>query len=167
MEPSPSWQANSRSGSQEIYRILWNRKVHYQPLIPTWARWIQSTTCHPISLIPNTLRSSEWSLPFRFNYKNASCFSQLSHACYMPRRSHHPQFDHPNTIWWSIQVTKLLMVNFSPASRHFLLLWSKYLLQHPVLKQTRCMSFHQCASITLRNKLYGEEFLVPGTIPKL
>ena len=29
MEQSPSWEANRVSASQEIPRILWNRKVHY------------------------------------------------------------------------------------------------------------------------------------------
>jgi hypothetical protein len=41
--------------------------------------------------------------------------------------------DHPNNIWWSIQVTKLLIVQCSAASHHFLPLKSKY-SQHPVLK---------------------------------
>ena len=29
-EQSPSWEANRSSASQEISRILWNRKVHYR-----------------------------------------------------------------------------------------------------------------------------------------
>jgi hypothetical protein len=30
MEKSPSWNANSRSASQEILRLLWSPKVHYR-----------------------------------------------------------------------------------------------------------------------------------------
>jgi hypothetical protein len=30
MEHSPSWEANSSSGSQEILHILWNLNVHYR-----------------------------------------------------------------------------------------------------------------------------------------
>ena len=43
------------AGSQEIPCVLWNAKVHCsvhksQPLIVSWARLIQSTPSHPISL---------------------------------------------------------------------------------------------------------------------
>jgi hypothetical protein len=30
MKPSPFWQADSHSASQEIPRLLWNLKVHYR-----------------------------------------------------------------------------------------------------------------------------------------
>jgi hypothetical protein len=40
----------------------------------------------------------------------------------------------PNNIWWSEQLLKLLIMQSSPASRHFLPLRSKYSPQHPVLK---------------------------------
>jgi hypothetical protein len=52
---SPSWEANSRSASQEVSRLLWNTKfitvstkAHYWSLF--WARWIRSALSHSISL---------------------------------------------------------------------------------------------------------------------
>jgi hypothetical protein len=50
-----------------------------------------------------------------------------------------PVFDHPSNIWWSLQVTKLLITQSSPASRHFLPLRSKYSPQHPVLRHAQSM----------------------------
>jgi hypothetical protein len=43
MQQSPSWEAYSRSASQEIPRLLWNVKVHYRnhkgpPLVPILSR---------------------------------------------------------------------------------------------------------------------------------
>jgi hypothetical protein len=46
-----------------------------------------------------------------------------------------PWFDHSNYIWRRVQVTKLLIIWLSSASRHFSSLRSKYSPQHPVLKQ--------------------------------
>jgi hypothetical protein len=48
------------------------------------------------------------------------------HACYMPFPSHPPWFCYPNNISWGIQVTKLLIMQSSPASCHFFPLRSKY-----------------------------------------
>jgi len=55
MEQNPSSEANSRSSSQEIPRLLWKLKVLYRvpkspSLVLSWARRIQSTTSHPMSL---------------------------------------------------------------------------------------------------------------------
>jgi hypothetical protein len=33
----------------------------------------------------------------------------ISHMCYMTHPSH-PRFDHPDSIWWSIQFVKLLIM---------------------------------------------------------
>jgi hypothetical protein len=32
------------------------------------------------------------------------------HTCYMPCLSHSSQFDHPNNIWWAVQIIKLLIM---------------------------------------------------------
>jgi hypothetical protein len=46
---------------------------------------------------------------------------------------HPPSFYHPNNIWRSLQVMKLLIMQSSPVSCYFLPLRSKYAPQHPVL----------------------------------
>jgi hypothetical protein len=66
--------------------------------------------------------SSEWSLTFRFPNQNIVCISHLFHTHYMSRTSHPPWFDHPNNIWWSVQVMKLLIMQSFPASSRFPLL---------------------------------------------
>jgi hypothetical protein len=47
-------------------------------------------------------------------------------VCYTLHQSHPPWFDHSDNIWWSIQLKKLLNMQFSPASCYFLPLRSKY-----------------------------------------
>jgi hypothetical protein len=59
--------------------------------------------------------------------------SSSPHSCYMPCSSHPPWLDHSNYTWRRVQVMKLLIMQFSPASRHFISLRSKYSPQHPVL----------------------------------
>jgi hypothetical protein len=49
----------------------------------------------------------------------------LSHAYYMSCPSH-LWFCHPNNIWWSVQVMKLLIIQSSPISCHFPPLRFKY-----------------------------------------
>jgi hypothetical protein len=85
--------------------------------------------------------SSELSLPFRLSDQNFVCISHLSHAFYMSLSFQHPWFDHPNNIWWNVQVTKLLIMHSSLASRHFLPFEFKYSPQHPVLKHSQSMFF--------------------------
>jgi hypothetical protein len=64
-------------------------------------------------------RSSKWSLPFIFPNQNTVCISHLSHLCYLSHSSHTAWFYHPNNIWWSIQVMRLLVMQSSPTSHPF------------------------------------------------
>jgi hypothetical protein len=80
-------------------------------------------------------KTSEWFLPFRYSNQNFVCTFHLSHACYVPCTSHPPCPYHPNNIWCGVQVMKPLIMQSSPASRHFLSLRSKYSPQRPVLFQ--------------------------------
>jgi len=91
--------------SQEIPRLFWNPRVHYcvhnnPPLVPILSQM------HPVHTLPpylpknpsniilsSTLRSSKWSLSFRFSYRN---FIRICRAWYMSRPSHSPWFDRPN-----------------------------------------------------------------------
>jgi len=65
-------------------------------------------------IFPSAIRSSEWSLPSNF-----VLISHLSHECYMPRPPYPPWLDHTNNICWRVQVTKQLIMQSSPSSRHF------------------------------------------------
>jgi hypothetical protein len=88
-----------------------------------------------------TPRFSAWSLSFRFSLQDIVRIYHISHACYMPHPSHSPWFDQSNYIWWSVQVLKLLIMQSSSASHHFLPPMSKYFPQHPVLTHPRSMIF--------------------------
>jgi hypothetical protein len=70
--------------------------------------------------------SSEWSFLFIFSNQNYCVhFSSLPCVLHVPPILSY----HPNSMYWSIQVMKLLLVHSPPASRHFLQLGSRYSLQ--------------------------------------
>jgi hypothetical protein len=86
-EGSPSWEANSSSASQEIFRILWNKRFISEF---TTARHL-SLPCPPSHILkihlniifPTTLRSSKLSLSLRFPHQNPVCTSDRN--CYLIR----------------------------------------------------------------------------------
>jgi len=118
MEQSPSSELNTYSGSEEIARLLWNPNVHYHvhnslSLFPILRHMTPVHTfppclrnIHSNIIISSTFKSPEWSFPFKFSDQKFVCISHLSHGCYMHHLSHYPWFDHPNNIWWSVQVMK-------------------------------------------------------------
>jgi len=143
MEQSP-WETNSHSTYQEITCLLWNSEVHYRvhrslPLVPILSQInpvhnlpLYFYKNHSSIIFPSTPRSSEWPLTFRYSDQNFVRFSYLSPACYMPHPSHPLWSGKLNKTWWSIAVTKLLVMQSSVASRHFLLRKYKCSPQHHV-----------------------------------
>jgi hypothetical protein len=153
MELSPSREAASRSASQELLNILWNPNVHYRvnkslPLVPILSR-IQSIAAHPVSLTSIIILFSHLRLgfpsglfPSGFPAKILyTCTSLFPHARYMPCPSYAYLFEHSPCIWRRVQVMKLLLMQFSPTSYHFIPIRSKFSPQHPVLKYPLSMEF--------------------------
>jgi len=148
-------------------------KVHYHvhkslPLVPILGQM------HPVhtfsSCIPRICsniffsskpKSSKWSLPFRFSDQYFVWNSHLFHAWYIPCLPHPPWLDHPNNIWWSIHIIKLLIMQSSSASYHFLPLRSKYSPQHPVPRHLQSMFFHERQSFMLiKNNEKNQSFKI-------
>jgi hypothetical protein len=87
-------------------------------------------------IILSILKSTIWLLHFRFCDQNS-----VSISCYMPCSFYPPWLDHSNYTWWRVQVTKRLIMEFSPASYCFICLQSRYSPQHPVLRHPQSISF--------------------------
>jgi hypothetical protein len=84
---------------------------------------------HSNIIFQSVHRSSEWFFISGFPIKILYAFL-ISYACYIPRPSHPSWYYHPNNIRWSLQVMKLLIMQSSPASRHFPLLCPNILLSN-------------------------------------
>jgi hypothetical protein len=78
------------------------------------------------NIFPSVPRSSQWTPSFRFSNQIIVWIFRPSYVCYTLRPSHPPWFHLPNNIWWSEQLMKLLIMQSSPVSCHFLPLRSKY-----------------------------------------
>jgi hypothetical protein len=83
---------------------------------------------NPIHTIPSysskihspTSWSSQWSLSFWLSHKYPICIPLRSSLCYTPCPSHPPWLDHSNYTWRRVQVMKLVVMQFSPTSCHFI-----------------------------------------------
>jgi len=136
----PPWsrvylEDNNQSASQEIPCLLWNLKVHYWvqkslSLVPVLS---QMNPVHSNTLFPSMPRLFKWFFPWGSQSKFCS-ISHFIHACYILHLTHPPWFNCHKNICRSIQVTKLLIMQSSPTSCHFLCPRYKYSLQLPALK---------------------------------
>jgi hypothetical protein len=110
-----------------------------------WARSIKSIASHPISIRSILIFSSHLCLGLPIGLL-PSCFpTRILYAFFLPIRATCPRPSHPswldnsNYTWRTVQLMKLHIMQFSPASYHFIPLWSKYSLQHPILKHPQSM----------------------------
>jgi hypothetical protein len=87
---------------------------------------LSSPTTHPISLTTILILSSHLRQGLCTGLRQSGLPAKILHACYMPFPSHPPSYDHPNYILRRVRVMKLLIMQFSPASCHFIPLRSKY-----------------------------------------
>jgi hypothetical protein len=151
-----SWallEAASCTAIQGLPSVLWYLKVHYRvqkipPLVPILSH-INPIHTSPfyltsISISFTHLRlglpSSLFPSHFPTNILNAFLSSPTLHfSFYMPCPSHLPWLYHCNYSWRRAQVMKLLIMQFSPSSSHFIMLWSTYPPQHLLLKHVKYM----------------------------
>ena len=84
-----------------------------------WAPVIKYTPYNSISfkthfniILPCMPRSSMQSLSFGFPYQNPVCICLLPHVCRTPSPSHPRSIDHPNNIWWGLQIRSSQFFNF-------------------------------------------------------
>ena len=76
--------------------------------------------------------------------ENPQNISFLPNECYMPILSYWPWFHQSNNVWCVVQIMKLLIMQFSPVSCHFLSFVPKYFLSAP--------SFGHTALVIIRNQ---------------
>jgi len=121
-------KANSASTSQEIPCILCSPNVPNRspktPPLPGTCRY--SEPHKSSSRIPNkfkvhfniillpTPRSSKRTLSLRFPLQNLVRTSPVPHTCRTSHPFHSSVFQHPNNIWWGVQIMKFLVLQPRP-----------------------------------------------------
>jgi len=157
-EESPS-EVNGHLASQEIPRLSQNLKVHYHvhkspPWIPILSQMNPAhnfppyfSKIHYNITLPSMTRYPKWFLSFRFSDQHFVCISHHFHRCYTPYPSHAPWLDHPNKIWWSVQVMKLIIMQSSPVFCH-IISFRSILLSTPF-----SYKFSLCYSLSVRQQV--------------
>jgi hypothetical protein len=146
MELSPSSEVTSCSATQEFPNIFWSRKSHYcvhkGPLlvpIPSQINPIYTTPSRLCRIHLNIIlqpisRASWWCLYFWLSHQNPIHVPVRFMRAICPAHLIILGLTFQLHIWRRVQVTKILITQFSPVSYYFILLRSRYSPQHPVLK---------------------------------
>jgi hypothetical protein len=103
-------QVISSSSVSQVSSCYWKSLSIQRQKATEW--WSHITTDGKSLCSHLCLPLCKWHLPLRV-------VSHLSHACYMSHPLHLP-FDDTNNVWWIVQIVKLLVTQFSPASLLFL-----------------------------------------------
>jgi hypothetical protein len=147
------------------FNTVFTRALHWSL---SWARWIQSKPSHPISVRSILILSTH----LRLDLISGLFPSGFPPITYMPCPSRPLWLDNSNYAWRRVQVMKLLIMQFSPTSRHIISLRSKYSPQYPVLNRRPFISVTKFPGPRLlvifrNNIIFYRELLAPRPTPKL
>jgi hypothetical protein len=156
MEISPSWEAANCAATQEFFELVGSLLCLQDPstglfIMPDqsspyhWARLIQFVLPYLICIRSILILCVHLRLvvPFLMAFLPiSSMLPLLPFSSYIPCPSHTPWHHHPNYTWRRVQVMKLIMLQLSPTSCHFIPLRSKYSLQHCVPPSMSESKFH-------------------------
>jgi hypothetical protein len=143
MEQNPAWKNSVMlSGSRKLPSVV-DREIHCSvqkslPPVPVLrhinpTQILQAYFYNFHFILPSTPVSSKWALPFTISNHNFVSISHLPHVRYMPRPYHCLWFGHLNNIWWTVQITEFVIMQFLPVSFLFSLLMSKHLCKKIVV----------------------------------
>ena len=85
--------------------LSWTRSFHSMP--PSHILKI-----HINIILPSQPGSSKWFPSPMFPHHYPVCTSSLPHTCYMPHSTNFSRFDHPNSMWWGVQIINLRIMQF-------------------------------------------------------
>jgi hypothetical protein len=107
------------------------------------ARPIQSSSTHSVSQRPIFILSTHRRLGL-LEVSFPLVFLVSLFALHAPPISSSPRLDYSNYTWRRVQITKVLVMQFSQPFLHFNSIRSKYPPQHPVLKHPQSVFLPKC-----------------------